>query len=98
MQATLTNVNAGSLLAALPIELPERLRDFDGRTSGTVNIKGLPNNAQGGVDLTAASGTIAGQPFDNLAVKALFAGTNINIQQADMRVGAGRLRIPAEAL
>lgn len=93
VQATLTNVNAGSLLAALPIDLPERLRDFDGRTTGTVDIRGLPNNAQGGINLTAASGTIAGQPFDNLAVKATFAGTNINIDQADMRVGAGRLSL-----
>jgi translocation and assembly module TamB len=91
VQATLTNINAGSLLAALPITLPERLRDFDGRTSGTVDIRGLPNNAQGGVNLTAASGTIAGQAFDNLAVRASFAGTNISIQQADMLIGAGRL-------
>ena len=93
IQATLTNVNAGSLLAALPIALPERLQDFDGRTSGTVDIRGLPNNAQGGVNLTAAAGSIAGQAFDNLAVKATFAGTNINIDQAEMRVGAGRLSL-----
>ena len=56
-----------------------------------MDIHGLPNNAQGGVNLTAAAGTIAGQAFDNLAVKAVFAGTNINIQQADMRIGAGHL-------
>jgi translocation and assembly module TamB len=91
IKATLTNINAGSLLAALPIELPERLRDFDGKTSGTVDISGLPNNSQGHVDLNAATGTIAGQTFDNLAVKAVFAGTKINIEQADMKVGAGRL-------
>jgi len=91
VQATLTNINAGNLLAALPISLPGRLQDFDGRTSGTVDIHGLPNNAQGGVNLTAAAGTIAGQAFDNLAVKAVFTGTNINIQQADMRIGAGHL-------
>jgi translocation and assembly module TamB len=93
VQATLTNINAGNLLAALPITLPDRLQDLDGRTSGTVDIKGLPNNAQGGVNLTAASGTIAGQAFDNLAVKAAFTGTNINIQQADMRIGAGHLGV-----
>ncbi len=45
------------------------------------------------MDLTAASGTVAGQAFDNLAVKAVFAGTNINIQQADMLIGAGRLSL-----
>lgn len=91
VKATLTNINAGNLLAALPVTLPERIRDFDGQTSGTVDISGLPNNAQGAVNLAAATGTIAGQAFDNLNVKAVFAGTLIDLQQAEMRIGAGRL-------
>lgn len=91
--ATLTNINAGSLLAALPVELPVRIRDLDGRTSGTVDIRGLPNNAQGQINLAAATGVIAGQSFDNLAVKAVFAGTRIDLEQAEMRVGAGRLSV-----
>jgi hypothetical protein len=61
VKATLTNVNAGNLLAALPVELPERIRDLDGQTSGTVDISGLPNEARGDVNLTAARGMIAGQ-------------------------------------
>lgn len=91
VNATLTDINAGGLLAALPIDLPERIRDLDGKTSGSVDIRGLPNNAQGHVDLNAATGTIAGQAFDNLVVKAVFAGTRIDLEQAEMRVGAGRL-------
>ena len=91
VKATLTNVNAGSLLAALPIELPERIRDFDGQTSGTVDITGLPNEAKGSIDLAAARGTIAGQAFDGLNVKAVFSGTMVDLQQAEMRLGAGRL-------
>lgn len=91
--ATLTNINAGSLLAALPIDLPVRIRDLDGRTSGTVDIRGLPDNAQGQINLSAATGVIAGQSFDNLAVKAVFAGTRIDLEQAEMRVGAGRLSV-----
>lgn len=87
--ATLTNINAGNLLAALPIDLPERIRDFNGQTSGTVNIQGLPNNAQGEINLAAASGIIAGQSFDNLKVKAVFAGTLIDLQTAEMRIGDG---------
>ncbi len=89
VNATLAGVNAGSLLAALPISLPQQIADFNGSTTGTVNITGLPNNAQGEVDLAAASGTIAGQAFDNLKVKAVFAGTSIDLQQAEMRIGAG---------
>ena len=91
--ATLADINAGSLLAALPVELPVRIRDLNGRTSGTIDIRGLPNNAQGELNLAAATGVIAGQAFDNLAVKAVFAGTRIDLEQAEMRVGAGRLSV-----
>jgi translocation and assembly module TamB len=91
VNATLTGVNAGSLLAALPITLPAQIADFNGSTTGTVNITGLPNNAQGEVNLAAASGTIAGQAFDNLKVKAVFAGTTVDLQQAEMRIGSGSL-------
>ena len=93
VKATLTNVNVGNLLAALPIELPDRIRDLSGNTSGTVDISGLPNNAQGEINLAAAKGVIAGQAFDNLKVKAVFSGTQINVEQADMRVGAGSLGV-----
>lgn len=89
IKATLTNINAGNLLAALPVTLPERIRDLNGQTSGTIDISGLPNEAQGVVDLAAASGIIAGQNFDGLKVKAVFSGTLIDVQQAEMRVGAG---------
>jgi translocation and assembly module TamB len=91
VRATLTDINAGNLLAALPVTLPERIRDLDGRTSGTVDIRGLPNAAQGQIDLAAASGTVAGQAFDDLKVKAVFSGTLIELQQGEMRIGAGRL-------
>ncbi len=90
VKATLTNVNAGNLLAALPIELPERIRDMDGQTSGTVDIRGLPDESQGQIDLAAAKGVIAGQAFDNLNVKAVFSGTKIDLQRAEMRIGAGQ--------
>ena len=90
VKATLTNVNAGNLLAALPVELPERIRDLDGQTSGTVDISGLPNEARGDVNLTAARGMIAGQTFDNLRVRAVFSGTTVNLQTAEMQIGAGR--------
>lgn len=93
VKATLTNVNAGNLLAALPVELPERIRDLDGQTSGTVDISGLPDRASGSVDLAAAKGVIAGQAFDGLTVKAVFAGTTIDIQQGEMRLGVGRLSV-----
>ena len=89
VQATLTNVNAGNLLSALPMSLPERLRDFTGQTSGTVNLTGLPNQSQGEINLSSANGTIAGQAFDSLRVKAVFAGTLIDLQSGEIRIGDG---------
>ena len=91
VKATLTNVNAGNLLAALPISLPGQLRDFNGLTSGTVDISGLPSNANGRVDLASTNGTIAGQSFDGLTAKATFAGSRINLETGEIRFGAGRL-------
>ncbi len=89
VQATLTNVNAGNLIAALPIELPERIRDFTGQTSGTVNLTGLPNESQGAIDLVSAQGTIAGQAFDSLKARAVFSGTQIDLESGEIRIGEG---------
>jgi len=91
--ATLNGINAGNLIAALPFALPERLRDFNGKTSGTVALSGLPNNSQGSIDLTAANGTIAGQTFDSLKARADFQGTTINITSGEIRVGDGLLSV-----
>ncbi len=89
VKADLTDVNAGNLLAALPLELPESLRDFNGKTSGRIDISGLPDNARGEVNLTSANGIIAGQPFDGLNVKAVFNGTSVDLEQAEIRLGTG---------
>ncbi|MEQ1922060.1 MAG: hypothetical protein ABL952_06090, partial [Pyrinomonadaceae bacterium] len=91
VNATLTGVNVGNLISALPIELPERIRDLSGSTTGSVVLSGLPDRAQGEVNLAAAKGTIAGQAFDDLVVKAVFSGTTIDLQQGDMKIGSGRL-------
>ncbi|CAN5404970.1 hypothetical protein BH10ACI2_BH10ACI2_02560 [soil metagenome] len=91
VKATLTNINAGNLLAALPVDLPEQIRDLNGQTSGTVDISGLPKDARGEINLSAAKGVIAGEAFDGLAVKAVFAGSNITLERGDIRVGAGQL-------
>ncbi|MEJ7622382.1 MAG: translocation/assembly module TamB domain-containing protein [Pyrinomonadaceae bacterium] len=90
IDATLTNINAGNLLAALPIDLPAQIADLNGQTSGTIKISGLPDNAQGEVNLAAQSGVIAGQAFDGLNVKAVFNGTLVNLERAEMRIGAGK--------
>jgi translocation and assembly module TamB len=89
VQAELTNVNAGNLIAALPVDLPEQLRDFSGTTSGTVNLSGLPNQSQGEINLSSTSGSIAGQAFDSLKAKAVFSGTLVTLESGEIRVGDG---------
>ncbi|MEQ1763492.1 MAG: translocation/assembly module TamB domain-containing protein [Pyrinomonadaceae bacterium] len=89
VQATLTNVNAGNILAALPVDLPERLRDFTGTTTGSVNLTGLPNASQGEINIASTSGTVAGQSFDSLRAKAVFSGTRIELQEGDIKIGEG---------
>ncbi|MEO7674157.1 MAG: translocation/assembly module TamB domain-containing protein [Pyrinomonadaceae bacterium] len=91
VQATLTDINAGNLLAALPIELPERLQDFNGKTTGTVNLSGLPNQSQGEINIASAQGTVAGQAFDSLLVKAVFKGSLIDLATGEIRIGEGLL-------
>lgn len=87
VNATLTNVNAANLIAALPVSdyLPQGVRDFNAQTSGTVNITGLPNKAAGGVDLSSAAGTVSGQAFDAFKAKATFQGTLITLENLEIR-------------
>lgn len=91
VQAKLTDVNAGNLLAALPITLPERIRDISGRASGSVDIQGLPNRARGQIDVLAKSGMIAGQQFDNMQANAVFEDSRIDLRNGEFTVGGGRL-------
>ena len=91
VNATLTDVNAGNLLAALPVDLPEQISDFNGKTSGTVNLSGLPSQSQGEVNIASTQGSIAGQTFDNLIVKAVFKGSLVDLERGEIRIGDGLL-------
>jgi translocation and assembly module TamB len=94
VKATLTNIDAGNLIAALPVDdlLPAGLRDFSAQTSGTVNITGLPNEASGSIDIASAQGTVAGQSFDALRAQATFEGTRIIVDQLELRSADGFVR------
>jgi len=89
VNAKLNSVNAGNLLSLAPFDLPDRLRDFGGTTSGTVTLSGLPNESAGTVDISSVNGTVAGQAFDSLNVKAVFADTVIDLQTAEIKIGDG---------
>ena len=90
VNATLTNINTGSLLSALPIKsLPDSLKDLRAQTSGTLNLDGLPNNMQGEANLVARNGSVGGQSFDNLESKILFSGTRVNVEKFEAKFGSG---------
>lgn len=93
IQATLTRVNTGNLLAALPIEkyLPASLRDFNAETSGTLSLTGLPNALNGTAELKGGAGTVSGQPFDGFDAKLAFNGNTVNIEQFEARFADGLL-------
>lgn len=94
VQATLTNIDAANLIAALPLDkyLPPGIRDFNAQTSGTVNITGLPNNANGSIDLSSAAGSVSGQSFDAFSAKADFRGTLIDLQNLELRSTDGYIK------
>jgi len=92
VEATLTNVNAGNLIAALPVgTIPDALLDFNAATSGTINITGLPKNSQGAIDLTSGAGSLRGQSFDSLKAKAVFAYPMVTLENLNMTLGTGAL-------
>ena len=94
VQATLTNVNTGNLLAALPLEgvLPAQFNDFQAQTSGSINLTGLPDNMEGEANITSGAGTINGQPFDGFDSRVTFAGTLVSVEKFDAKFGAGTLQ------
>ncbi len=94
VQATLTNIDAANLIAALPLDkyLPAGIRDFNAQTTGTVNITGLPNNANGAIDLSSAAGSVSGQTFDAFTAKAQFRGTLIDLENLELRSADGYLK------
>ncbi len=94
VQATLTNIDAANLIAALPIDkyLPVGIRDFNAQTSGTVNITGLPNEANGSIDLSSAAGSVSGQTFDAFNAKAQFRGTHIDLENLELRSTEGFIK------
>lgn len=91
VQATLTNINTGNILAALPVDLPETLRGLQADTSGTLNLSGLPNAMQGEANLSAKNGTLQGQTFDNLDTRLTFAGNTVNLENFNAQFGSGTL-------
>lgn len=92
LDATLQRVDIGNLLAAIPSGQKSNLTAqlaAAGPTSGRVHINGIPGALSGDADLRAGPGVIKGEPFDEIALKATFSGTSVNLENLNARFRAG---------
>ncbi len=93
LNATLDRVNAGSLIAALPLSksLRDQLGDTQADASGQIRVTGIPNAMSGSADLRFGPGRLAGEPLEGLVARATFAGSKVSVENIDARLAAGHI-------
>jgi translocation and assembly module TamB len=92
-EATLDRVNAGNLIAALPLSKATRAQfaDTQADASGQIKITGIPNAMSGSADLRFGPGRLAGEPLEALVARATFSGSKVSIENVDARLTAGHI-------
>jgi translocation and assembly module TamB len=95
--ATLENVNAGNLVAALAADekggsgaLAANLSGM-GPASGTVSVKGYPGAMRGDADLRVAAGRIGSTGYDQIVARATFNGSSVMLDSFDVKLGDGSI-------
>ncbi len=92
VRAKLNDINLANLMSLVPIEsIPTQLRDIEGKTTGAIDLSGLPGEMKGEANLSARNGTINGQSFENLESNAIFEGTLVRLTRFDAGFGNGSL-------
>ncbi|MGI9065269.1 MAG: translocation/assembly module TamB domain-containing protein [Pyrinomonadaceae bacterium] len=93
VEATLDRVNAGNLIAALPLSKSTRaqLGDTQADASGQIKITGIPNAMTGTADLRFGPGRLGGEPLEGLVARASFSGSRVTIETVDARLAAGHI-------
>jgi translocation and assembly module TamB len=93
LSATLDRVNAGNLLAALPLSKAtrDRFADTQADASGEIRITGIPNAMTGSAELRFGPGRLGGEPLESMVARATFAGSKVNIESVDARLAAGHI-------
>jgi hypothetical protein len=95
--ATLENVNAGNLVAALGTDgkggTSGLAGNFSGMgpASGTVSVKGYPGAMSGSADLRVAGGRIGTTPYDGIVARATFEGSSVTLDTFDVKLGDGSI-------
>jgi translocation and assembly module TamB len=94
LKATLNRIEIGGVLSALPTEnLPEFLKNANGKTSGKINLTGVPSNLNGAAEFFLNGGALAGAQFDNLTARINFQNSNVLIEQLDAVIGGGSVAV-----
>src|SRR6267143_3715577 len=81
LEATLDRINAGNLIAALPLSKATRAQfaDTQADASGQIKITGIPNAMSGSADLRFGPGRLGGEPLEGLIARATFSGSKVSI-------------------
>lgn len=93
LNATLDRVNAGNLLAALPLSKSNRAQfaGTESDASGEIHVTGIPNAMSGSAELRFGPGRLGGEPLESMVARATFAGSQVNIESVDARLTAGHI-------
>jgi translocation and assembly module TamB len=93
LEATLDRVNAGSLIAALPLNKSTRaqLADTQADASGHVKITGIPNAMTGNAELRFGPGRLGGEPLESMVAIAKFEGSKVTVEKVDAKLTAGHI-------
>jgi translocation and assembly module TamB len=93
LNATLDRVNAGNLLAALPLSKATRAQfaDTQSDASGEIRITGIPNAMSGSAELRFGPGRLAGEPLESMVARATFTGSQVKVESVDARLAAGHI-------
>jgi translocation and assembly module TamB len=92
VDATLDRMNAGNVIAALPLKgWRDQLADTEAEVSGSLKINGVPNQMNGLADLRFGPGRLGGEPLKDLTAHATFSGSTVNVDKVDVNFIAGHL-------
>jgi autotransporter translocation and assembly factor TamB len=98
-EATLENANAANLAGALGLggnsAVAGNLAGL-GPASGSISVTGYPGAMSGSADLTVGAGRIGTQPYQEIAARATFSGSKVNLERLDARLSAGLVSASGE--
>ena len=92
VEATLDRFSARNLLALSPMSSNAQLTsDTQSDISGQIKVQGIPDAMNGSADLRFGPGRLGGEPLESLVAKATFNGPIVNVENIDVRLGAGHI-------